>query len=675
MDSAGRNGREALVAGFSVAVLLALRTPGDVGPRDTGELSAAAWVLGVSHPTGAPLSMTLQTLFSYLPFGSIVARQGILMAICLGFAVGLAAHVAGAGRNRTGRTVAAIVVASVALAPTMLRAGTMTEVYASSLALVAAAWAASHLRSPRGLALLGALCALGAASHVTARVLVPIAALPALIAVARTSGRKRALVPFALGVVAFLPLVLHVPVAASRNPPLSWGAPRTFSMFVRHFMASDIRQTFAERTSTAHLSTDLRALFDITLLDLGVPLLLLGIGGALMVARRKRNDGLEPLHIVAICGAVDLFFAARIHPMGVIDRQVGHAALLAFATLAAALVAELAERYGTVVSAVVALGAVAGAVPRFRMEARGDEGRFVPEVWTIPGALARVPPRAIVVCDTDDSCGGAMYAQMVEGARPDVDVLPRPFAKNAALLGKRFVASASALEASLASDDRPILVQGGGDHPYPFPTTIDRALPWIRRETRGVPRVPYAPAARFEALDDALCGPARDRCGPLTRGLLAQAHLGPMGPTLRDGRFADAEKLGDLGLSLDPTIPSLWNNRAVVRATLGRFEEALADAKRALELDPARAAAATNAITYAAKLDRIDEARNVQRAFATRCKDCLNARILGAALEGRETGRHETLDALEAEASSKGRKDAWCRAYDVAKLPSPRACR
>jgi hypothetical protein len=647
-------GRGAVSAGVVATALLALRAPVDLGPRDTGELSAAAFTLGVGHPTGAPLSMVLQQLASRVPLGTVAFRQGLLMAAATGFAVACAAWVALARETRRAHAVAmCAAIAACALGPTLLRAGTMTEVYATSLALVALSWALFDEESPRASFALGAMAGLGASAHVSARVLVPMVLAMHLFRVRRRAN----VVTSAVGFASTLPLVLCVPFAASRRPALSWGDARTPQAFFRHFMASDVRETFAARTSSGHVLEDARALFDTTLLDLGVPLLSLGAIGLVVVATTKKR--LDARAAIALSVMVDLAYAAIVNPMGIVDRQVGHVALLGLGILACAAIERMPSPS---VAALVATIAVLGVAPRLSAELAGDEGRLVPELWTVPGALSRAPPRAIVVCDGDDLCGGALYAQLVEGARPDVLVVPRSFAERGALLSPRLEGVDRVIARALEGE-RPVLVDAGASG-YPFHLALDPATPLVRAARIGPV---FDAAARMAKLDESLC---RDGCTPLARKLLAQAHLGPLRPSLSAGRADLAEALATSGLALDPSSAALWTDRAVVRATLGRLDAAAADARRAVELDPTRVPALANLVHYEAALGHDDAARRTLDRLEKQCNGCITARILRAGLTGTEA-----LSGLEAEASSKGKRDAWCRAFALARSPAPASCR
>lgn len=664
----------AVLAGLVAGTILLLRAPLDVGPRDAGELTAAGWSLGVGHPTGSPFSTILQHLVGLIPLGAVPLRQGVLMVAATALAIGCGVVVTRAGQPRARwPIVAPLVVASVALAPTIMRAGTMTEVYATSLALIAAAWAIVERRDRGASFALGALAGLGAASHVTARLLVPLVAAAHVASAVPRGARRRAVIAALSGFAVTAPLVLYVPAAASRGPALDWGDARTVRGFVRHFFATDIRETFATRTVPSRALDDARALFETTLLDLGAPLLALGIAGLVVtLSRAVRARTLDARAVVAIAILLDSAYAVLVHPMGILDRQVGHVALLGLAILGAWIVAGIEARGRMLAAAALAVGTFAGFAPRAIDELRGPDDRFVPELWTVPGALARVPPRALVVCDSDDACGGAFEAQIVEGARPDVTVVPRSFAEHGSLLSPRLAGVDATIARALSAKDRPLLVQGGGE-PYPFFAALDGvAAPLLR------PGAPLDPGPRAFALLTAriasICGPALDACPPLTRGLLAQSAIGPAHALLAAGRFAEADALATVGLRLDDGMAALWTNRAVVRATVGRLEDALRDAERAVALDPTRVPALANLATYQAQLGRVDDARATTARLTAACTRCLAGRLLSAALDVRGGAPSEVLDALGPEALAKGRKEAWCRAYAVAAVAPPPSC-
>ncbi|MEZ4407591.1 MAG: DUF2723 domain-containing protein [Polyangiales bacterium] len=135
MDAASRSDDRrafALGAGFAMAAFT-LGAACTVTDRDAGELSSAAFLLDVAHPTGFPLDLALVRLAMLLPFGDVAFRAGLgvasLMSLACGFASVLAARSA-TGLSPLARAAVALTPA-VALAgsSTVLRAATAMEVY------------------------------------------------------------------------------------------------------------------------------------------------------------------------------------------------------------------------------------------------------------------------------------------------------------------------------------------------------------------------------------------------------------------------------------------------------------------------------------------------------------------------------------------------------------------
>jgi hypothetical protein len=74
-----------LAAFLSAAPFVA---PGLVG-GDAGELAAAAWGLGIGHPTGYPLWTLLANLFGALPLGTYAFRLALLSWVSWALAIAL----------------------------------------------------------------------------------------------------------------------------------------------------------------------------------------------------------------------------------------------------------------------------------------------------------------------------------------------------------------------------------------------------------------------------------------------------------------------------------------------------------------------------------------------------------------------------------------------------------
>ena len=112
------------------------------GVSDSGELAAAAYVLGVPHPTTYPLFMILGWAMSHLPLGEPAYNLNLFSAVCGALAAGFVAALAGAcDRSRRPLCAACGCVAGglfFAAVPSFWVQATGTETRALAAALVAA---------------------------------------------------------------------------------------------------------------------------------------------------------------------------------------------------------------------------------------------------------------------------------------------------------------------------------------------------------------------------------------------------------------------------------------------------------------------------------------------------------------------------------------------------------
>jgi hypothetical protein len=309
---------------FGSTLLLVWHASADLTPGDSGEIGGAGFDLGVAHPTGFPLVLLLLRAAALIPLGSIAFRENLLVA-SVGAAVvsGLAACawrlcVAIDVRQRFSCFVAASVAAWGLLSfQTFLNATLGVEVYAFALALLCAA--ALCVLSPSRATRDGCfgLCGIALGSHVTA----PLSMVPLLLAScaqitpgklsARLAKRACLILPGALSIV-------YLPLAARRNSAFDWGDPRNLGALYRHLSAARIREAYVD---DMFRSTGESALALFAQLTESRLLCALAIVGILWLWRMQRTAALSLLGIFCL----DLGYALWINPMGIPDRQVGHA--------------------------------------------------------------------------------------------------------------------------------------------------------------------------------------------------------------------------------------------------------------------------------------------------------------------------------------------------------------
>ncbi len=598
------------LAALASGLALSLGAAPSVSDRDAGELATAAFHLDVAHPTGFVLDMVLFRLAALAPVGDVAFRMNLCVAAMGAAACAvLASLVDRALRDRDGvvRATASLLPTAVLVASaTMVRAWTAVEVYASSVLIACAALSlamegADLARRRRAVAALSGVALLS--MHTSARPAVALSlamlTVPGLVTMAWRARFERlaaVLVPWA----ATLPLVVWLPIASRRNGPVDWGNPETFAGVRAHVSAALIREAFAKRMLVAwRIPEDLAHAGEVIAQDLGPIALAVAIVGAL---RAAREPFVRALLAVAL---VDLAYAVAINPMGIVDRQTFFHTELCLAIFAALGVASIATRagareriVGVVLTALVAAATVAHRDARWVGRA---DGWTAPEILGGAGALGAVPARTLVLCSSDDLCGGALYAQHVEGERPDVVVLPRQHVVfdwtwrrlDPRRLGDTIappvqgVSRASEVARTLALlehyGDR-VRWEGSGDGEA-------RAIRRRRRFGGGETPVLAVPGAEANAVDEGAAAWVNAR-GAGASGVGAR-WIGAMVTFAAGSRVATADMqravpLWMATLTLDPTHVSAYTNLGVAAARRGDLTNAIGLTRAALALDPER---------------------------------------------------------------------------------------
>ncbi|MBI4787232.1 MAG: DUF2723 domain-containing protein [Chloroflexi bacterium] len=204
---------------------------------DSGDLVAAAYTGGIPHPPGYPLYTALAQLFVLLPVDGIAYRVNLLSALAAAATVLVLYAIIRLvlpADSRYPRGVSVVAALWFAFSPMFWSQATVAEVYALNALLTALGLLGLLLWSGEGTGLgeswrtrgrwiFAAALGLGLAHHLTILFLVPAAGI---LLWRRVSARAiLATAAFALGLAGLLAFSLVL--RAWRDPPISWGDPKT----------------------------------------------------------------------------------------------------------------------------------------------------------------------------------------------------------------------------------------------------------------------------------------------------------------------------------------------------------------------------------------------------------------------------------------------------------------
>lgn len=426
-----------------LALALYLRTAAPTitwrnGGDDSGDLVVAAATLGIPHPTGYPTYVVLGHLFTWLPFGEVAFRLSLLSALSAALAVGLVGTLVyllarrSVGAPPPLALLAALAGAlALALSPLFWSQAVIPEVYALHLAFASAiatalvAW--RTWGGERWLVAAAALLGLGLGNHVTLALLLPAALL--VVASGRPAvWRERALLRrTGLAFAAGLAIYLYLPWRGAQLPPLVWGEPQHPAGLLAHVTGALYQRYLFLGTPGDALS---RAAHVGTLLveQLGWPGFVLAVVGAWWLWQADRPVALAGLVVGGGSALFAVNYYARDSEVYLLPLFAAWAVALGVGVPALARVAgetlRIARPQRVQLGLALALAALLataaqGPATYARVDASGDRQArdFARDV------LAALPPRAVLLSDSDAHTFSLWYAQDVLGLRPDVAIV------------------------------------------------------------------------------------------------------------------------------------------------------------------------------------------------------------------------------------------------------------
>ena len=417
-------GTVAATAVFIVSLALYVKTllPGP-SFGDWAEMQFLPSTFGVPHPTGYPLYMLLNQLFSFLPIGTPAWRADLLSAVAGAGAAGVSVLIG--MRLGVRPIVAAICGLTLAVTGTLWLESTFSEMNSLHLLLSALlihralVWRAE--RRDRDLLLGAAISGLALANHALAVTVVPIVVAFVLVdARRRLIQRPMLLVQAALLVLAGVSLYVVIPLRALAGPASVYGSLLTWDGFSSLVSGAAFRRDMHFGTGES-ISRAWQAVPDIVAhmeaASSRIFVLAGVLGGAVLFLRDRWAASL-----FVLLAAVNVYFFADY--VGTLD----HYLLLTWLLLAVWLgvlaeeVVEALERLlgARIEGAEVLLMILPLTIGAANLPSHDQSGNVVGEEFAAV-VFAQLPPNAVLLTYWD-ALTNLTYVHCVEGVRPDVSL-------------------------------------------------------------------------------------------------------------------------------------------------------------------------------------------------------------------------------------------------------------
>lgn len=382
---------------------------------DSGELTTAAAILGIPHPSGYPLYVLLGHLWIRLvPFLTPAHAMSLFSAFAAAVAVG--ALYAVVARSTASRLAGGLAAALLAFSPSFWSQANVQRVYSLNAAFIVlalgCAWLWFRTRRDPWMVLAALITGLGAANH-TAMALVGVSI--GVCAVLADAGWIRRAPKCVLAATIGLLPYLYLPVRSRQDPLLDWGNPETLA----GFWHTVTRRSYWDRRWIESPADLLPISWD-WLLGLGQEFFvvgaLLGALGVWVAPRFGWPRLLLPLVLLTNLGSMALHGSRS-------DLFVWHRyyipSYVAMALLAGLGAAFLRARFPVPARVLVLLPVLmlVDGWPRFDRSDHRFADQFSREL------LENLPPNAVLSANDDSVFFPLIYLQLVEEVRPDVTLL------------------------------------------------------------------------------------------------------------------------------------------------------------------------------------------------------------------------------------------------------------
>jgi tetratricopeptide (TPR) repeat protein len=496
------------------------------------------------------------------------------------------------------------------------------------------------LTGDRPVPLIGFALGVAIAHHLTAVLVVP--AVVFALSHRRSTRPSSHSVLSAVGLLALgLSFYVYLPIRAAQDPAVMWARVDSLPVFMRHVAGAQ----YASRLFAAPAAAVVRklALFLRSLpQELSWPVLGLSAVGFWSLWRRSR-----PLAVVLAAEAT--FVLAHAMSYRILDIQSYYIPVYAMLALAsgpglvevAGLVRRVFSR--AVVASVAVAGLLAVAGPTFLIGANWssrDLSRYCGAARYLDHMLDVIEPDGIVIALNDRTVFLLWYAHFVEGRRPDISIVD--YCSLAPHVAKWFPRVVLPSEEQLSSEAEAGRVVGGG------PVTLDRApvvsylrllvslnvgsspvyadaeVAARRMPLQAVPRgllarimgepigpIPDAAVSKEDSLWQGYLAGLLDPCDgrPETVERYAKTLADQGRLRLERGELEDAVPLLETAARLAPDVPHIRNNLGAAYQRTGHTAEAMAEYRRAIDLDPGAAVSYRNVYVLLRDRGDLEQAR------------------------------------------------------------------
>ena|GEM_PF-672854 len=269
---------------------------------DSGELTAAAYNLGIAHPPGYPLYLLLGKLFMlFVPIGDMAMRMNLLSAF---FASLVAVLIYLINRVLThGRLISVLVSSAAAFSFTFWTQALVAEVYTlaalffCTLIFLTLLWLKT--RKEHWLLLLALTAGLALTHHVIIAVFYPVFFIFILLNKPRLIRNRKLIAKTACLFLLPLLLYLYLPLRSALDPLNDWGNPETFSTMIDHITAKQFGGLFFKYNLDGVLF-QLNIFFDALLKQFPFIFLILAAIGIIIGLKRERKMALFFLALQAV---------------------------------------------------------------------------------------------------------------------------------------------------------------------------------------------------------------------------------------------------------------------------------------------------------------------------------------------------------------------------------------